>query len=274
MGSLTNNAEAELLDHICNVAYSPVATVYLALATADPTDAATGGSFNECANANNYARTAIAFAVPASRQILQSGAVTFPTASGTWGTVTHWAVVDNSGYGLGDVLAHGSFAAGKAVGNGDTPSVADGDLFINYAAGEISDYLAEELLDFMFRNQAYAVPDTWIALCDAVLADSDTTLVGKEVTGGSYAREEVDVNLGTPPTWDTAVEGDPSYVDNAEDITFTTATASWGTVVAVAVCDAATVGNMLMYDNTMTDKPVDNGDTAEFPAGDLDLQMS
>ena len=47
MGSLTDSSEAALLDHVCNSAYSPVATVYLALATGDPTDAATGASFTE-----------------------------------------------------------------------------------------------------------------------------------------------------------------------------------------------------------------------------------
>lgn len=274
MGSLTNTAEMELLDHVCNVAYSPVATVYLGLCTADPTDSATGASANECADANNYSRAAIAFAAPATRQILQTGAVSFPQASGTWGTVSHWAIFSASGYGAGDCLAHGAFAAGKAVGNGDTPSVADGDLYINYAAGEISTFLAHKLLDLMFRNQAYAVPDTWVALADTVLADGDTDITAKEVSGGSYARKEVDVNTGTPPTWDVAVEGDPSYVDNTVDVTFVTATANWGTVLAVGICDAATVGNLLMYDNDMADKDVDNGDTAEFPLGDLDLQMS
>ncbi len=39
MGSLSDYAENELLDHLFNAAYSPVATVYLALCTADPTDA-------------------------------------------------------------------------------------------------------------------------------------------------------------------------------------------------------------------------------------------
>lgn len=38
MGSLTNYLELELLDHVLNnAAYTPAATLYLALATADPT---------------------------------------------------------------------------------------------------------------------------------------------------------------------------------------------------------------------------------------------
>jgi len=274
MGSLTNKAETELLDHVANVAYSPVATVYLGLCTADPTDAATGGSANECADANAYERTAITFAAYASRAVAQTGAVTFPTASGTWGACTHWAVFSSQTHGAGDCLAHGALDATKTPGNGDTPSVASAEVDVAYSAGEISNHLCEKLLELMFRNQAYAVPDTFIALCDVVVADDDTGSTISEPAGGSYAREEVDVNGGASPTWDVAASGDPSYVDNTHAVPFTTATAPWGTIVAMAVVDALTLGNLLFYDNDMTDKPVGDGDTAEFAIGELDLQMS
>ena len=83
MGSLTNTAEVGMLDHILNkTTYGPFTTVYLGLCTADPTDAATGGSANEVSNANAYQRTAITFGAAAGRVITQSGAVTFPQASG------------------------------------------------------------------------------------------------------------------------------------------------------------------------------------------------
>ena len=117
MGSLTDYAEGKWLDHVFNAAYSPVATVYVALCTADPTDAATGAVMNEVPDANNYAREAIAFSAAASRKVIQSGAIEFNTASGAWGTVTHWAIVDSVTHGAGNVLAHGAFATGKIVVN-------------------------------------------------------------------------------------------------------------------------------------------------------------
>lgn len=271
MGSLSDYSELELLDHVCNVAYSPVATLYLALATADPTDAGTGASMNECADANAYARTAIAFGAAASRVITQSGVVTFPQASGAWGTVTHWAIVDSLTHGAGNMLAHGAFATGKAIVDGNTPSVASAEINVTYSAGEISDALAINLLDLMFRNTAYAAPTTYIALCTATIGDSDTGSTITEPGAGAYARELVDVNGGASPTWDVAVAGE---VDNTHAITFTTATASWGTIVAIAICSAVTAGDLLFYDNDMADQLVDDGDTAEFPIGDLDVQMS
>src|SRR5438105_15425163 len=127
MGSLSNYGENALLKHLTTeAAYSPATTLYLALATADPTDAATGASMNEVANSGSYARTAIAFGAAASRRITQNAAVTYPTASGSWGTVSHWAIVDSNTYGSGNVLAYGSFAVAKSIVSGNTPTVASG----------------------------------------------------------------------------------------------------------------------------------------------------
>lgn len=271
MGSLTDYSELELLDHLCNAAYSPVATVYLALATADPTDAATGASMNECANANGYSRKAITFGAAASRKITQSGAVTYDEATGSWGTVTHWAIVDSATHGAGNCLAHGAFAEGKSIVSGNTPSVADAEVYVEFSAGEISDAVSIKLLDLMFRNQTYAAPDTYVALVTATVSDSDTGSTITEPSGGAYARKQVNVNGGASPTWDLAAAG---LVDNTHDVEFTTATASWGTIVGVAICSAATLGDLLMYDNAMGDQAVGDGDTVKFPVGDLDLQMS
>lgn len=274
MGSLTDKAESELLDHVCNAAYTPAATVYLGLCTADPTDAATGASANECANANGYQRTAIAFSAAASRKVIQTGAVTFPIATGSWGTIPYWAIFSSQTYGAGDCLAHGALGASKTPGNGDTPSVATTEIDVEYSAGEISTYLAHKLLDLMFRNQAYAAPATYVALATSLLADADGDITAKEVSGGSYERKQVNINGGASPTWDLATGTTPTEVDNTHAVTFPTATADWTTVVAVGICDAATAGNLLIYDNDMTDKPVGIGDTAEFAIGVLNLQMS
>lgn len=273
MGSITDYLEDELLDHIFNAAFASPTNIYLALATADPTDAATGASMNEVANSGSYARTAISFGVSSSRRVTQDAVVTFPQATGSWGTVTHWAITDNNTYGAGNVLAHGAFATSKAIVSGNTPSVASGEVYVEFSAGEVSDYLADELLDHCFNNAAYASPagSIYVGLATAAVADNNTGATITEVSGGSYARELVDVNGGSSPTWDLAAT---SLVDNTHDIVFTTATASWGTVTSVVICDALTNGNLLFYDNDMADQAVATDDTVTFPAGDLDIQMS
>ena len=132
MGSLSNYAELELLDHVFNAVYPPVAQLYVALATGDPGEAATGASMSEVAAANGYLRAAISFAAAANRKIIQTGAVTFPQASGTWGTVSHWAIVDNSATGAGNVLAYGAFTASFAPVSGNTPTIASGEIQVEY----------------------------------------------------------------------------------------------------------------------------------------------
>jgi hypothetical protein len=267
MGSLTNFSELELLDHIFNAAYSPVATVYLALATADPTDAATGASMNEVPNANGYTRKAITFGAAASRRVTQSGAVTFDAASGAWGTVTHWAIVDSATHGAGNALAHGALSESKAVVAGNTPSVATTEVYVEITS-EIGTTTANNLLNLMFRNVAYSKPDTYLALVTTVSSEAG---LGTEVSGGSYARVQVNPNGGSSPTWDLAASG---ALDNTHDITFATATAPWGTVVGVAVMSAASSGTLLMYDNDQGDQAVGTDDIVKYLAGALDVELS
>ena len=274
MGSLTNFLENELLDHVLNnAAYSPAATLYLALATGDPTDAATGASMNECANSGGYTRKAITVGAAASRRVTQDAVVTFDQASGSWGTVSHWAIVDSGTHGAGNALAYGAFTTGKAVVSGNTPSVASTEIYIEFSAGEISDYLANKLLDLVFNNTAYTSPSTYLALTTATISDSLTGATITEVANsGAYARKQVNANGGASPTWDLAASG---VVDNTHAIAFTTATGSWGTVVAVAVVDSGThgAGNLLFYDNGISDQAVAADDTVNFPIGDFDITM-
>ncbi len=274
MGSLSDFAEQKLLDHLFNAAYTPPATVYLALCTADPTDAATGAACNEVPNSGNYGRTAIPFGPAATRQITQNAIVTFPTANGAWGTASHWVITDTNTYGAGNVLAHGAFAVPKSIVSGNTPSVASTEIYINFSAGFIGTVVAGKLLDLMFRNTAYAKPDTYVAMIITnPVADGDTGSTITEPAGGSYARKQVNPNGGASPTWDLASGPTPTFVDNTHDIAFAAATGNWGTVIAVAIVSAAAAGDVIAYDNGMADQAVNSGDTVKFLIGNLDIQL-
>lgn len=152
MGSITDFLELELLDHVANAIYVQSATVFVALCTADPTDAATTLAGVEVANTNGYARTAITFGAAASRQVIQSGAVTFPQATGTWGTITHWAITTSATYNGGNTLAHGAFTGSFAPVNGNTPTIPTTEIKIqwiatSYSAGTISAAAADNSLN-------------------------------------------------------------------------------------------------------------------------------
>lgn len=99
---------------------------------------------------------------------------------------------------------------------------------------------------------------------------ADTGAGGVEVTGGSYAREAYAKN-GT--NWGSSAAGAPSTIQNLVAITFTTATANWGTVASWGYFTAITAGTLLFFAVLDTSKAVNNGDTAEFAAGGLVAQL-
>jgi hypothetical protein len=106
-----------------NVAFSSPTTVYVGLFTADPT--VSGSQANEV-SAGEYARQSVTFGVPSGGTSANTGIITFPTAVGSWGTITHGAILDDPT--AGNMLYHGALAASKTVDPGDTVSFAIGAL--------------------------------------------------------------------------------------------------------------------------------------------------
>lgn len=127
-------------------------------------------------------------------------------------------------------------------------------------AGSLSNYLENIVIDHLLRNQAFTPPATvYIALYTVAPSDAGG---GTEVTGGAYVRLALTL---------TAASAGAS--SNSGDHTFVTATANWGTIVAFAVLDAASAGNFLFWADLTTNKAVNNGDTAKFLSGDLDISV-
>jgi len=84
-----------------------------------------------------------------------------------------------------------------------------------------------------------------------------------ECTGGSYAREAL--------VSDASANG---VVSNNANITFTTATAAWGTASHFALLDALTAGNVLMHGALTAPRVIADGDTAQFNTGTLILTVT
>jgi hypothetical protein len=55
-------------------------------------------------------------------------AITFPQATASWGTVTHFGILDAAT--SGNLLCWGALSASKTIDAGDTPSFAAGELDI------------------------------------------------------------------------------------------------------------------------------------------------
>ena len=122
-----------------------------------------------------------------------------------------------------------------------------------------TDYLENKLLAHTFSNTAYTSPSTvYVALYTVAPTDSTT---GTEVTGGAYARQSASFTTTASAT------------TNASAIEYPTATAGYGTVVAVAVLDASSGGNMLAFASLDASKTIATGDVFRIPAGDLDITL-
>tara|TARA_R100001510_G_C7547796_1_gene132771 strand:- start:69 stop:452 length:384 start_codon:yes stop_codon:yes gene_type:complete len=123
-----------------------------------------------------------------------------------------------------------------------------------------SNYLELEVLDHVFGGSAYSAPGTiYAALFTVAPSDSGG---GTEVSGGSYARQSM--------AFGTAASGS---ISNSGSVEYPTATADYGTVVAMGLFDAASSGNLLAYGNLTTSKTVSNGDVFRFNASSVTISL-
>jgi len=136
MAGWTNAAEVEILEYwFRGTALTSPAAIGLFI-TVPTTDAGAGGTE---ATGGAYAR--VAFAASTTNWAAASGAdpstianaaaVSFTTATGTWGgdsTVKGWGYWDQTTVTGSTLLAFGTLASNKTIGNGDKPSFAIGAL--------------------------------------------------------------------------------------------------------------------------------------------------
>lgn len=151
----------------------------------------------------------------------------------------------------------------------------------------MTDFLENKLIDFLFRGQALGITGATAAAgtgpatlhVGILTANPSDTGGGTEVTGGSYARVAVSSSLvnwaGTQAAASTvASSGNTGTTSNNGAITFPAPTANWGVVTGLAVFDAASGGNMLIWGALAANKTVNNGDAAPaFSAAALSFQI-
>ncbi len=266
MGSLTNTYENTVLNYIFNHTGSITnSTVYLALGTTALTD--DGDTFTEV-SAGGYTRKAISFGAASSRQVVQDADVPFDTATADWGTIRSYQIYTASSGGT--AIAWGRLSTAKTVNNGNTATVSSGEVTISINPGACSNYLANALLDAIFNGTSYTAPSTYLGLWTVDLSDSSTGSTSGEVSGNNYSRAVVNNNGSTAPYWTTATSG---ALENHDDITFATPSGSWGTVTAMGILDNSGTGNLLFYDNGISDDP-DDGDTVKYSASDLTITLT
>lgn len=141
---MTDFAENKVIDALFRgQSLGAPATWHVSLHTSSTTDAGggtevSGGSYARVAvtaSLANFAGTQGAGTTVASTGTggvtSNNGAITFPAATGSWGTVTHFALWDAST--SGNMWVHGALSASLTVNTGITPSFSAAQLTLTAA---------------------------------------------------------------------------------------------------------------------------------------------
>lgn len=115
------------------------------------------------------------------------------------------------------------------------------------------------------RGTSYpaALANTYLALFTVAPTNAGG---GTEVSGTGYARVAIPSSGWTGPTGNS-----PAQLTNTNVVNFGTTGGSWGTVVAWALMDALTVGNII-YQGTATSTAIGTGVQVTIAAGVIVLQ--
>lgn len=139
MTAASDYLENKVLDHVLkNTAYPQPSALYLALFNNVSGSAAAnleaGVLTDEISTTGTaYARKSIAFSPASNGTSVSSATVLFDTATATWGSITHVAIVDGATRGAGNVLFWGAVTTAKQIDTGDSFQVTSGNLTISLA---------------------------------------------------------------------------------------------------------------------------------------------
>jgi len=123
MAELSDYMEDRIVNFMRNVAVTGEAAAYVALYTAAPSDAGGGTEVS----GGSYARELAGLSAPSPSGVTSNAAdITFTTATGDWGTITHVGLLD--ALTGGNLLMWSALDASKTVSSGDTFKINAGDL--------------------------------------------------------------------------------------------------------------------------------------------------
>jgi hypothetical protein len=267
MTQASDYLEQKLRDHIFRgIAYTPPTTLYLSLHTANPTDTGSGAEVS----GGSYARKSVAnssseWSSDGTGLTSNVNTQTFPTATGSWGTLTHFGVWDAAS--SGNLLIYGALNSSAVIGSGQVFSFNPGEVDITFAS-MTSNYLADKVRDFLFRGGSFAAPATlYLALYTTATTAAGG---GTEATGGSYARLAIPCNTSN---W-SAPSTTSGLTDNVLALAFAMATGSWGSITHFALRDASSGGNLIVQAALGGSVAVAANNTFTVPVGALDVTIA
>lgn len=288
MSKLTNFAENALVDFMRGQTLTLPASWHFALGSvADDT------GFTEVSG-TSYARVAVARSLAnfsgtqgagtttastgSSHATRNNGVITWPTAgAGGWTAATKVGLYDAASGG--NLWIYGDLPSSVTVASGNNFSLQiSAAVFELGLIGGMTDYLANKLIDLIFRAQAFSWPaTTYVRLVTSTPTNASG---GIEVSGGAYARQALTSSLaalsGTQGAGTTvASSGTGGRFSNNAALTWAAPTANWGTVTHVETLDALSGGNRLWWMPLGSPKTINSGALApSFAANALGFTLA
>ena len=132
-----------------------------------------------------------------------------------------------------------------------------------------SDAWENMILKHRFNIQGYATSELWAGLSSADPLDDGSGVSEPQAAGAAYARVKTNVADGT--SWQVS-DATGTTINNSAVITFPTAGDDWGTMTHFALFSGSTAGASVLCHGALTSsREVQNGDTARFSAGQLNI---
>lgn len=281
MSAMTNLVENSLIDFLLRgQSWSLPTDFYVGLLTAAPSDTGGGTEVSQ----TGYARAAVTRSLAAWAGTQSAGSTTASTGTthktsnnavidlGTPSTTgpdaTHCGVWDAST--SGNLLFYYELPVAKTLNTGSAITFASGALqFTLGITGGLSDYLANKLIDYIFRAQSFTPAATlYVGLTSGTSTNAGP---GTEFSAGNYARVSYASSLanwsGTQAAASTsASSGTGGRSSNNVAITFVVPSANWGTALGDIIMDASSGGNMYFYATLVSSKTCNAGDDVAFAA--------
>jgi hypothetical protein len=254
-------------------------TLFFSALTVGPADDGTGGTE---VSGGGYARKGVAantsewsLATTLAGGTSNSNEIAWNMATASWGTISHIGI--HTAATGGTMLAAIPLSSGAVVPAYTTLKLAAGDLDITMS-GDISKYMANAVLNYLFRGTALPTIATFYVGLGT--GTSEDFLLG-EVSALTYNRADLPNTAGNFPVASAGVK----TLALSADINFITAAANWGTLTHWGLYDRdlslSAVASVSTVNNTITtsaahgfvadDAVVFNGTTlpAELTAGTI-----
>lgn len=286
MSQFTDYGENKIADFMRGLGLSLPGGWYFALGTA-----AADSSFTEIV-VTGYSRTLIsraaasfdntqkdlttAASIGTSHKTANTNAISFGSPSGSAVTATHVGLFDASS--AGNCWIWLPLDASISVGGGAAVSIGAGLVaFVLGLSSGCSDYLANQLVDLIFRGLAFSWPAT-IYLAGYTVTPTNAG-GGTEVAALDYSRvalvpSATSLSGTQAPGSTTASTGTGGVISNNAILAYPLATSAWGTVVAAAFLDAPSGGNLLLWGPLSAAKTVGTTAPLSFAAGTVAITIA